>query len=171
MPYQPREDQDYLHRIEALGGQIYLVPNHKENLIKHVTETFRIARRYRNGGLVHIHVSSGFHAVDGVIARLAGVKFVIYHSHNASFIETKGKRIARLFFKISGTYFLGCTKDAGIFMFGNDVANSSKFQVVKNGVNTENLNSILIKEIILEMNSISQKILICWDLLEDLAMK
>lgn len=137
IPHKSREDQGYLDQIEEQGGQIYLIPSHKENLIKHIIETYRITRKYKKDGLIHIHVSSGIHAVDGIVARLAGIKNIVYHSHNASFIESRGKKIARFLFKISGTYFLGCTKDAGIYMFGSDVTNSNRFSIAKNGIDTE----------------------------------
>lgn len=136
IPHQSRDEQAYLDEIEEQGGEVFLIPNQKENLWQHIVSSYKIFKNYKQG-IVHIHASDGFHAIDGIIARFAGVKRVIYHSHNASFKKGIGKKISRFLFRVSGYYFLGCSKDAGIYLFGKKIANSNKFTVAKNGIDTE----------------------------------
>lgn len=136
IPDANREGQTYLDMIESKGARTYLIPSHKENLVRHVVNVFKISRKYNKHGIMHLHVSDGFCSIDGIIARIAGIKNIVYHSHNASFIESKGKKVARFLFQMSGTYFFGCTKDAGIYMFGEAIINSGKFMVAKNGIDT-----------------------------------
>lgn len=135
IPHQSRDEQAYLDEIEEQGGEVFLIPNQKENLWKHIVSSYTIFKNYKQG-IVHIHASDGFHAIDGIIARFAGVKRVLYHSHNASFKKGIGKKIGRFLFKISGYYFLGCSEDAGEYLFGQEIVESDKFSVAKNAIDT-----------------------------------
>lgn len=135
IPHQSRDEQAYLDEIEEQGGEVFLIPNQKENLWQHIVSSYKIFKNYKQG-IVHIHASDGFHAIDGIIARCAGVKRVLYHSHNASFKKGIGKKIGRYLFKISGYYFLGCSEDAGEYLFGQEIVESNKFSVAKNAIDT-----------------------------------
>lgn len=133
---ETEEEKEYLGEIKQTFEDIYRIPSHKDNLFKHILKVFKISKRYRNG-IVHIHSSDGFHAIDGIISKLAGVDTVIYHSHNASFEKSIGKYFGRFLYQIAGDYYLGCSKEAGKYLFGDRIVNSKKFSVAKNAVDID----------------------------------
>lgn len=133
---ETEEEKDYLKEIKQTFNNIYRTPTHKENLLKHIIEVYKISKAYKNG-IIHIHSSNGFHAIDGMIAKMAGVKNVVFHSHNASFKKNIGLSFSRVLFQIFGDYFLGCSQAAGEYLFGDRIVSSNKFLVAKNAVDIE----------------------------------
>lgn len=136
IPDEDIGDKIYLSQFEEYVDQIIVIPSHKQNLAQHIVKFYTIAKNYKDG-IIHIHASDGFHAIDGLIAKMAGAKNIIYHSHNASFIESTGRKISRILYRMSGKYFIGCTKDAGEYLYGKKILNRSNFAVVANGINAE----------------------------------
>lgn len=143
---EKKEDEEYIDDIKNIFDNVYFIPSHKENLFKHIIDVYKVSKKYRHG-IIHIHASDGFHAIDGIVGRLAGVRNIIYHSHNASFKNGIGKTVGRLLYQISGRYYLACSKDAGRFLFGERIVTSSKFAVAKNGINVKNFKFSLQKRL------------------------
>lgn len=143
---EKKEDEGYIDDIKEIFDNVYFIPSHKENLFKHIIAVYKISKKYRHG-IIHIHASDGFHAIDGIIGRLAGVRNIIYHSHNASFENGIGKTVGRLLYQISGRYYLACSKDAGRYLFGERIVTSNKFAVAKNGINEKNFKFSLQKRL------------------------
>ena len=67
-----------------------------------------------------------------MVARFAGIKHIIFHSH--SYQPKRALKYAILipFFRMMGSKFIACSENAGIYFFGNSIIKSDKFAVLKN---------------------------------------
>ena len=87
--------------------------------------------------IVHIHyIDSAFCYID--LFRKNGTK-VILHSHNTIPYSVGGKfsQILAILSRSKGSFFLACSKLAGVERFGKKIANSNKFRVFLNGIDTQ----------------------------------
>ena len=87
--------------------------------------------------IVHIHyIDSAFCYID--LFRKNGTK-VILHSHNTipNSIGGKFSQILAIPSRSKGSFFLACSKLAGIERFGKKIARSNKFRVFLNGIDTQ----------------------------------
>lgn len=115
------------------GSMIYYLPRRDSNLLKSITCRFTTYSKYK-GKIIHIHVSRGMRAFDGIIAKLCGAKKIVYHSHTDFGKPNLKHKLASVLFRISGDYFIGCTSHAGQYFFGDDIINKSNFSVQKNAI-------------------------------------
>lgn len=81
--------------------------------------------------IVHIHGSSTMMALELSIAKLAGVKIRIVHSHNKPLFNKLIYRILKPVFKHNYTKGLACSELAGEWLFGKN-----NYEVLVNGFNT-----------------------------------
>jgi len=127
------KEQYYESYLRENGSLIYYIPRRDKYFFKSITMRFSIYRQYKRG-IVHIHVSRGLRVLDGIIARLCGVKIVIYHSMTNHPKVLLRHRITLPLFLLSGSYFIGCTKMAGQYFFGKNIVYSKKFSVEKSAI-------------------------------------
>ena len=124
--------------IRELGGKIYYIPMIRKAPVAHYSITHRILKEnhYR---AVYYHANSLLKNAD--IFRLAAQHHVplrILHSHNTSDItepplyqkirQYKAKKEIDRYV----THRFSCSKEAGLWMFGDD----APFQVINNGIDT-----------------------------------
>lgn len=82
--------------------------------------------------IVHDHGNSSIMAIELTIAKLAGIRIRIAHSHNSTCPNMKVHRILNPYFKLVYTKALACGKLAGEWLFGKD-----HFEVLPNGFHTD----------------------------------
>ena len=100
---------------------------------KHLTNKYDV---------VHIHSGSVFTLYNAAkIAKKAGIKKVIVHSHATGVSNIKYriiKALSDLFIDKYADVYFACSKEAGIWKFPKNIINSNRFYVVKNGIETNN---------------------------------
>lgn len=83
--------------------------------------------------IIHDHGNSSLMAVELTIARLAGVRNRIAHSHNSTCPNMKIHKLLNPYFKTVYSKALACGKLAGDWLFGEN-----NFEILPNGFHTEN---------------------------------
>ena len=125
---QTEEKSFFDDEIRKLGGRIYRIPRFEKHPIKHVKELYKILKE-NNYIAFHRHTASSVVFIDLAVAKKAGVKVRISHSHNTShankFLNTIFKPIL---YKYS-TKCLACSKNAGIWLYG-----ARNFEVLNNAI-------------------------------------
>lgn len=131
--------QAYTDEILKLGGKIYYFPKFKGinflQVKKLWTKFFKEHPEYK---ILHSHVRS-YASLYLPIAKKAGLKTII-HSHSTS--NGKGlssfvKRLMQFPLRYQADYFFGCSKEAGEWLFGKKVVESSKYHILRNAIDTE----------------------------------
>ena len=129
----------YADEIRQLGGEIFLIPNIKKNYFGYVN-CFR--KILQNGGydVVHVNMLSAANIVPLRLAKAAGVKRVIAHSHNES---TPGlvRKIMHYMNRAGIGYYanvkLACSIKAAKFLFGKHCCRKQEVIVIKNAIDVE----------------------------------
>lgn len=138
----------YDEEIESLGGRIYPMPPVHPRFFWGKTGYFRQLRRFfrehKEYRIVHAHLD----ALSGFVLNAAkggGVPVRIAHCHSTDYASGGAKKIfktlSRAWLRKDGlcTEFFACSADAGVFLFGEDIARRNNFQVIKNAIDTEKL--------------------------------
>lgn len=107
------------------------LPSRKEDSWAHY---FQLWKELRSGDydIVHVHGSSSMMAIELTLARLAGVKKCIAHSHNSECPNMKVHKLLNPYFRKVYTKALACGELAGEWLFGKD-----QFEILPNGFHTE----------------------------------
>lgn len=121
------------NRKECAENDIRLieVPSRHQEPMKHYLRLWKAFRKDRYD-IIHVHGSSSMMAIELTIAKLAGEKIRIAHSHNSMCPNMKVHRILNPYFRKIYTKALACGKLAGDWLFGEN-----KFEVLPNGFHTE----------------------------------
>lgn len=132
---EEQKDGYYREFIIKKGGQIYTV---EEDTVSFRTfrEKYKIYKLYR-GGIVQIHTNCGSRVFDGMIAKLAGVKNVIFHCHTCKGKANLKFKILQPLFRILGDYFWACSEAAACFFFGNSILNNKNYSLIHNAIEME----------------------------------
>lgn len=133
-------DKGYIEDNEKLflqsGGNLYKIKDHTKHKFRSIVDKYLIFKNYSDG-IIHIHTTSGIRAIDGLIAKVAGVKNIIFHSHsNIDYYPLKYK-ITQKIFRTVGVYFLGSSHNAGRYFFGENIDKKNNFSVANNGINLD----------------------------------
>lgn len=117
---------------ECLENNIHLValPSRHGNPKGHYIALWK-ALRAGHYDIVHDHGSSSMMAIELTIAKLAGVKNRIAHSHNSTCPNMKVHKLLNPYFRTVYTKALACGKLAGDWLFGEN-----NFEVLPNGFHT-----------------------------------
>lgn len=131
--------QAYTEEIEKLGGKIYYFPKFKGiNYFQLKGIWKKFFKDHPEYKILHSHVRS-YASLYLPIAKKAGLKTII-HSHSTSNGKGLGsvvKRIMQYPLRWQADYFFGCSKEAGAWLFGNKVVNSSRYHILQNAIDTE----------------------------------
>lgn len=128
-PNSPTEDIRI--NIEENGGKYYIVPGRVKKIHKYSIKLLKIMK---NGqyDVVHAHGNSHTLYIEMKLAKLAGVKNRIPHSHNTytkyPFVH---KLLSKPFYR-SYTKALACGMDAGKWLY-----NDEPFEILYNGIPVE----------------------------------
>lgn len=129
----------YSDEIASLGGKVYCAPQFKVYNLSHYkswwNQFFKQHPEYR---IVHGHIGS----VASIYLKIAKEhgRTTIAHSH-----RTKGKlslmevvfRAMTFSTRYIADYFMACSIEAGRDRYGEKVVDSSRFQVINNGIDAE----------------------------------
>lgn len=122
--------------VEKLGARIYFMPQFKGTNVNEVRKAWgSFFKEHPEYKILHSH-SRSYASIYLPIARKHGVKTVI-HSHNTSNgegIRAKIKDIMQFPLRYCSDYYIGCSKEAGEWLFGKKVVNSDKFFILNNAI-------------------------------------
>lgn len=126
--------QYYEEEIIRKGGIIYKIPMRKKfsNFLMRV----QIYRKSEYE-IVHVHTTHGKNLLEGILARVCGIKYVIFHSHTCKTNIPLKFKMVKWLFRIFGTHFCACSNEAGVYFFGKSILKSRKFILAKNAVSNE----------------------------------
>ena len=133
--------------VESLGSKIYTMPTFKGTNVKEIKNAWNLFfDEHPEYQVLHSH-SRSYASIYLPIAKKHGLKTII-HSHNTS--NGKGltasiKNMLQYPLRYQADYFIGCSKEAGEWLFGKKVVNSDKFYVLNNAIDT---NRFVFNEII-----------------------
>lgn len=134
-----KNDLYFADEIRKMGGYIHILPNYigKNHLeFKKAWNNFFIEHpEYK---VIHAHVRSTASIVLK-IAKKHGLS-TISHSHstsNGKGISSLVKKVYQYRIRYIADYFMGCSKDSAIWLFGKKIANSNKCFILNNAINTE----------------------------------
>ena len=129
-------DLFFAEEIKKLGGKIYFMPTFRGSNIYEVRKAwddfFKKNTQYK---ILHSHVRS-YASLFISIAKKYGVKTII-HSHstsNGTGIKSFIKSILQHPLRYQADYFIGCSKEAGQWLFGNKVIKGDKYHTLQNGI-------------------------------------
>ncbi len=133
----------YDDEIRSLGGRV-LPCLHPRQPLAYVRNFRRILKEYGPYDVVHSHVHH-FSGWTLFLARLAGVRQRIAHSHNdASLADRKGPLSRKVYLwitegliRMNATRGLACSRRAAASLFGRDWDKEARCQVLRYGINLE----------------------------------
>lgn len=119
---------EFKEKLKNVNCQWYVVSRRIKNLLSYTRNLYKIASNF---DAIHIHGNSATLAIDLLVARIAGIKYRIAHSHNTSCKMVMTDKLLRpLFYKLCNGR-VACGKEAGNWLFGK-----RSFTVIQNGIST-----------------------------------
>ncbi|MBQ6217596.1 MAG: glycosyltransferase [Erysipelotrichaceae bacterium] len=125
--------------VESLGSKIYIMPTFKGTNLKEVKDAWdSFFTEHPEYQILHSH-SRSYASIYLPIAKKHGLKTII-HSHNTS--NGKGltamvKNLLQYPLRNRADYFIGCSKEAGEWLFGEKVVKGDRFYVLNNAIDTD----------------------------------
>lgn len=125
--------------VEEMGSKIYIMPTFRGTNLKEVKEAWNhFFLEHPDYQILHSH-SRSYASVYLPIAKKYGLKTII-HSHNTS--NGKGiialiKNILQYPLRKRADYFIGCSKEAGLWLFGEKIVKGDKFFVLNNAIDAD----------------------------------
>lgn len=124
--------EDFHENLIENGSNIFYIKTiKKSNLISYIKNGLKILRE--NGPYDAVHVHTDYQAgIFALIAKIAGVKIRICHSHRIDVPNKIARYLTPIFRKlmvISATELVACSNEAGKFLFGN-----KDFTIIKNAI-------------------------------------
>lgn len=123
--------EKYEKECRENGIDLVALPSRHGSPRKHYIALWRALKK-GHYDIVHDHGNSSMMAVELTIAKLAGVKNRIAHSHNSTCPNMRVHRLMNPYFRTVYTKALSCGQLAGDWLFGED-----NFEVLPNGFHTE----------------------------------
>ena len=125
--------------VEEMGSKIFIMPTFKGTNVSQIKEVWeKFFTDHPEYQILHSH-SRSYASIYLPIAKKHGVKTII-HSHNTS--NGKGpvamvKDIMQYPLRNIADYFIGCSKEAGEWLFGEKVVKGDRFYVLNNAIDTD----------------------------------
>lgn len=121
----------YKGECKKHGIQLIALPSRHQKSLAHYTGLWREFRK-RKFEIVHVHGSSSMMAIELFIAKLAGIKHRIAHSHSCHCSNMKLQNLLNPIFKKLYTVSVACSEVAGDWLFGKD-----NYLILPNGFDTK----------------------------------
>lgn len=125
----------YEDEITALGGKIYEAPRYKiYNHLSYQKWWKKFFPNHPEYKIVHIH----YFTLSGIICPIAKAYDVktITHAHTSR-ADSFLKKILNHNIRNVTDYYFACSKEAGIYLFGENKIHSKNFKVLPNAIDTE----------------------------------
>ena len=124
--------------VENLGAKVYVMPAYNgANLVQIKKSWKKFFLEHPEYKILHSHVRS-YASLYIPIVKKMGIKTII-HSHstsNGKGIKSFVKKVLQLPLRNQADCFMGCSKEAGEWLFGKKVVKSNKYFVLKNAIDT-----------------------------------
>ncbi|GAA0855805.1 glycosyltransferase family 1 protein [Clostridium nitritogenes] len=140
--FHEKEVMEYGSRIYKTGSM-----NYKNILYKHIHKDICLYKFLKKNkySVVHIHASDNISLEDAFIAKIAGVKKIIVHSHNSSVNKNEKlyrfknifQRFTKIFWRYTATNYFACSKLAAEWMFDKKLNNLNKVEIINNAIDAE----------------------------------
>ena len=129
-------DAAVIPSLEEMGGKIHYLPPQK-TIIPYCIKLYKLMKN-GNYDAVHIHKNSCANPMVFIMAKLAGIKKIIAHSHNTSSINGGIVNAPHYLFrplvrKISHTK-IACSPEAAQWLFGKKYVIDNAVPFIKNGI-------------------------------------
>lgn len=122
--------------IKALGGKIYTMPTFQGKNVVGVRRAWgRFFEEHKEYRVLHSHVRS-YAFLYLPIAKKYGLKTIV-HSHstsNGSGWIALVKSLLQYPLRYQSDYYFGCSKKAGIWLFGEKIVSSRRYYMLKNAI-------------------------------------
>ncbi|KRF60812.1 hypothetical protein ASG99_07700 [Bacillus sp. Soil768D1] len=135
------EKCDYEDEILRLGGKIYRTIPKRKGVLKYIKNTNKVLTKMPKYEVAHIHVSSLISALGWLLTKIRRIPVKMFHSHNTESkqdLKGKTKEIGQKILRKNSNYLFGCSKAAGIWMFGNDAFEKNEIITINNGIDIDN---------------------------------
>lgn len=123
-------DADYEREIREMGGKLYTLPRLTAHPVSNLRQVYRIVKDGQYGVVVR-HTPNAL-AAPQIFAALWAGAYAVCHSHNTTDPKKLLHALGKAMMKHARIGRFACSKDAGLWMFGN-----RKFQVIHNAVDME----------------------------------
>ena len=128
---------DITDKVKSMGGKVYKVTPYYKNPIAFMRDIYQIIK-HNNYQIIHSNMNT-LSALSLLAAYMADVPVRILHNHSIS-VPGEWKRnlmkyILRPFAKLLANQFWACSKLAGIWMYGENLVNIGKVQIINNAIN------------------------------------
>ncbi|ARK32452.1 glycosyltransferase family 1 protein [Halalkalibacter krulwichiae] len=134
-------EEQLVKEINDMGGSVIKITPKSISIWKNIYEAFKIINKRSPHEIIHIHTASTTSFLYLLIAKLAGKKKRIVHSHATDLEKPKGSfqhRIHNLLRPIMlslSTDLFACSEAAGDWLFG--VERRSKVRLVNNAIDSK----------------------------------
>ncbi len=133
-------------RYQKNGSNLYQIPLDQKHglLIRELKANYEYYKFFKTHPykIVYADTENSLRAIHLLMARLAGIKVRVVHSHNTGLqtVSKKSKKIARLlrkFFLLSATDYFACSDAAAEWLFPKKIYRSKQYTIANNGINIE----------------------------------
>lgn len=133
------EQVDLLEEVKSLGAHVFVMPKLNGKNIFTVRKAWNdFFSEHPEYKILHSHVRS-YASVFLPIAKKHGVKTII-HSHstsNGSGFSALIKSLLQYRIRFQADYFMACSQEAGVWLFGKEVTDKNSFFLVKNAIDAK----------------------------------
>lgn len=124
--------EQYKKECEKYEIEIIELPSRYQQTAAHYLNLWKALKKGQYD-IVHVHGNSAMMTMELFLAKLAGIKICIAHSHNSTCEHMKMHKLLLPLFRHLYTKGLACSNLAGEWLFGKD-----NFEVLPNAFDTEN---------------------------------
>lgn len=147
--FDPNIEQFHESEVLKYGSKIYKTGSmtYKNIVYKHIHKDICLYRFIKKNkySVVHIHASDNISLEDAFIAKIAGVKKIIVHSHNSSVnkdenlytVKNLFQKFTRKFWRCLASDYLACSNLAAQWMFGTNLNILNKVEIINNAIDVE----------------------------------
>lgn len=144
------ESNQNVKELQNLGSNIHFLPIKSQGikitrLLKRSVAFYRFLKK-NNYNVLHINTDDPFRALELSIAKLAGVKIRIIHSHGirdyekkeaTPFIKGAIQYLCKIVISKTATDFFACSSSVANWMYTKKILNSSRYKTIRNGIEVE----------------------------------
>ena len=126
--------------IENAGNKIYQLPNYRRRPILYMRKLLQLLKKNKYD-IIHCNMNSAVFLYPLIVAKMAKVKVIIAHSHNASsdkgILKTILHNVNKHFIPLFANNYFACSKLAGEWFFSKKIIESNRFFIINNGIEVE----------------------------------
>lgn len=120
MVVHARKENDYVPKIESMGGHVYELPRLTRKPFSSLYKLYKLVKKNRYTAVIR-HTPNALVAPQLLISKMAG-SFAICHSHSSTDIQMLPHKLGRILMPISVNDRFSCSEEATKWMFGKSKA-------------------------------------------------